>query len=441
MPFTYDRVIDFRLPSKELVNHRENEFQIRFFEMGVMPTKVFEKKIKSSKNKLNEQITIKHFNLEVTDKILHEVKLETKFKDVIYFNVKNSLLEEIYILDKGFLEKKLMIQEIKETMSYSIKEIRSKNAFPFCKRIERNIEYKLIVKQIFQNEVYIIAGLFDGELHLFKNTNIIEYQNEDYEYSLGENKQILDKSLITALAIDKEEKYIIYGTQKGSIVVYNLSYNLYKEYKDRDKNKDKSNFIYLYGYFQSHPDFSINYIFINNDLNLFADCAYDGYVNIFSLPKCKLVRSIYIEPFSKDGIFNMDFVFLSAQPLASIVVYSNKACTFKSFCINGNELITQRNNNEKRSLGTIGKLNGMISPIIFTDSLFNDYLLYILDNKTVIINKFPSMEIIAFIKPKIDGKINLTNVCISTDLKYIYIYEEITNKIYILYQNTVKGNH
>ena len=53
LPFTYDGVIDFRFPGEEVVKHRENEFQIRFFEMGVMPTRVSEKKIKNSKNKLN----------------------------------------------------------------------------------------------------------------------------------------------------------------------------------------------------------------------------------------------------------------------------------------------------------------------------------------------------------------------------------------------------
>ena len=36
---------------------------------------------------------------------------------------------------------------------------------------------------------------------------------------------------------------------------------------------------------------------------------------------------------------NLDYVFLSAQPLASIVLYSNDKCQFKCFSINGNELI------------------------------------------------------------------------------------------------------
>ena len=437
LPFTYDGVINFRIPEKELVEHRDNDFQIRFFEMGVMPTKVFEKKIKSSKNKLSEQITIKPLNEIDPNKAFHEVPLrkETKFTDIIYFNIKKSLLEEIIILDKTFCEQKLMIQENKETMSYSIKEIKLKE-FPFHKFIQRNIEYKLIMKQIFQNEIYIITGLFDGKIHFFKNTNQIVCHNEEYEYPIDKSEQILDKSLVTALEIDKKEKYVIYGTQKGSIVILTLNYYLYKEKSDKNEK-----FIHLYNYFQSHPDFPISYICINSDLNLFADCAYDGYVNIYSFPKCKLVRSIYIDPHFKNGMYNLDFVFLSAQPLASVVVYSNEAGNFKSFSINGNE-ITNHGNNDKNALGNVAtNLNGMISPIIFTDSLFNDYLLYILDNKVVFLNKFPSMEIVAYIKPRIQGDIHLTNLCISTDLKYIYIYEEIRNVIYILHQNAYKSNH
>ena len=41
----------------------------------------------------------------------------------------------------------------------------------------------------------------------------------------------------------------------------------------------------------------------------------------------------------------------------------------------------------------------MISPIMFTDSKFNDYLIYILNNKYVMINKFPTMQIIGYIYP------------------------------------------
>ena len=73
--------------------------------------------------------------------------------------------------------------------------------------------------------------------------------------------------------------------------------------------------------------------------------------------------------------FTLDYVFLSAQPLASIVLYSNDKCQFKSFNINGTNL----NSSETDTLLTSNKFNeyyldneeSMSSPFIFTDFMFN----------------------------------------------------------------------
>ena len=303
--------------------------------------------------------------------------------------------------------------------------------------VQRNIEYKLIVKQIFQEEIYIITGLFDGELYVLKNTNKVECIDEKYKYSFDVINRIFDKSVITSLSIDKDEKFIIYGTQKGSLVIYNLNYNNYKE--------TKKDFIKLHKFFPSHPGYAINYICINSILNLFADCAYDGYVNIYNLPICNLVRSIYIESNTIKEIFNLDFVFMSAQPLPAIVVYSNEVNNFKCFSLNGNELSTIKDA-EQMDLGineNDGKINtsGMISPIMFTDSKFNDYLIYILNNKYVMINKFPTMQIIGYIYPLLNVYSYITNLCLSNDLRYIYIYDEFNNEISIFHHNIGKYNN
>ena len=440
LPCVYDGVMNFRIKPEDLIKNRfENEFKIRFSEMGIHPTKVFEKKCKSVKNKINDQITLQSFTLFDTSEIFRKIKLQSKFKDIIYFNKRNSTTKEIYIIDKRFIEQKLIIQKNKEisSYSYSIKELIAKSPFPFAKLVQRNIEYKLIVKQIFQEEIYIITGLFDGELYVLKNTNKVECIDEKYKYSFDVINRIFDKSVITSLSIDKDEKFIIYGTQKGSLVIYTLNYNNYKE--------TKKDFIKLHKFFPSHPGYAINYICINSILNLFADCAYDGYVNIYNLPICNLVRSIYIEPNTIKEIFNLDFVFMSAQPLPAIVVYSNEVNNFKCFSLNGNELSTIKDA-EQMDLGineNDGKINtsGMISPIMFTDSKFNDYLIYILNNKYVMINKFPTMQIIGYIYPLLNNYSYITNLCLSNDLRYIYIYDEFNNEISIFHHNITKYNN
>ena len=144
--------------------------------------------------------------------------------------------------------------------------------------------------------------------------------------------------------------------------------------------KENKKFIEFKKIFKSHNNYPIHSISINNDLNLFADCAYDGYVNIYKLSSYSnydIVNSIYIDT----SIYNytLDHVFLSAQPLACVVLYSNDKCQFKCFSINGKSLHSTEND----TLLTSNKFNeyyldneeSMSSPIIFNDYKFNDYLI------------------------------------------------------------------
>ena len=168
-------------------------------------------------------------------------------------NIKNAITsssDELLIIDKTFTEQKLIIPENKENNSYFIKDTIVNKELPINKKIViKNIEYKLIMKQIYKGSCYIITGLFDGELYIVKNTNIMLPKKDEKEFS---NESFIiktfDKSWITSLEIDKEEKYIIYGTQKGSLVIFSLNYNLFKEGK---------NFIKLHKFFLSHSGFSL----------------------------------------------------------------------------------------------------------------------------------------------------------------------------------------
>ena len=437
-PYVYDGVINSRLKSDELLKNREeNEFKIRFFEMGVHPTKVFDRKCKGNKNKLINQLISSSALIEETEDILHEIKLKNNINNVIYFNTKIPNSEEIYIFDKSLKEQKIIIQENKESNNFIIKDSIINKELPINKKLEKNAEYKLIMKQIFKGSYFIITGLYDGELYILKNMNKNASKKEEKEKKDNENFNNLifesfDKSLITSLDIDKEEKYLIYGTQKGSLVIYSLNFSSFKEGK---------RFINLIKFFSSHTGFSINYININSDLNLFIDCAYDGYAHIYTLPECNLIRSIYINSKISKDYFSLDFVFLSAQPLPSIILYSNRTYNFKCFSLNGNELKIN-NNNYDNDLIKEGKKDednfddiGMSSPIIFTDSQFNDYLAYILNKKYVLIKKFPNMENIVMINPSPVKEELLTNLAISNDLRYLYIYEQINNKIYIIHRH------
>ena len=450
LPYVYDGVINSRITKEMLLeNRKEKEYMIRLFEMGVHPTKVFEKKNRITKNIPNNTIIeIESLNSET---ILPEVKIKgisknKKMIKIIYMNCYSNTNDELMIIDNNFNGQKINIQESKESdKNYLIKENISYKEFFTKNIINKNILNKLIIKSIFKNTFFFLTGYFDGSLYLIKNQNKTSKKEESlkiedklYNKINEENIiKIFDKSLITSLEIDKEEKYLIYGTFNGSIVIYSLNYNLYKENKS---------FIELKKFFKSHNNYPISSISINNDLNLFADCAYDGYVNIYTLSSYsnyRIINSLYIDTSIYN--FTLDYIFLSAQPLASVVLYSNMKCQFKCFSINGTNL----HSGETDTLSTSNNFNeynfdsdeSMISPIIFTDHMFNDYLIYIFKKNYVFIRQFPLMKIVMVLNPtKNNHNEELSMLCISDDHRYLYIMEEKNNKIYIVNQKVFMAN-
>ena len=449
LPYAYDGVMNLRLTKDMLLKDRnENEFKMKFFEMGVHPTRIFDKKNKNLKNKINNQL------IDINEKIpvkYPQIKLKkynennsviNSSKKIIYFNSYSDDNDEFFILDNNFSLQKINIQESKESDKiFYIKENTLYKEFPIKEKINNNIKNKLIIKTIFKNKFFIIGGFFDGSLIIIKTPNKLtkkeESQKLEKAFNLPEEKiiQKLDNSVITALEIDKNEKYLIYGTLKGSIIIYYLNHLLLKENK---------NFVEFKKMFKSHNNFSISSISINSDLGVFADCSVDGYVNIYTLSPYndfRIINSIYIpHPFIPN------FVFLSAQPLASIVVYSNDLCKFKCYSINGNELNTTESDNNLMS----NKFNeyyvendqNMNSPLIFTDALFNDYLIYIFKKKYVLIREFPSMKIKIPLNPTLDNhNEELCSLCLSEDKKNLFVLEQNTNKIYMINQKMLANNN
>ena len=453
LPYAYDGVMNIRLTKENLLKNREeNEFQMRFFEMGVHPTKVFEKKNKYTKNKITNQFYHISGNFQIN---LPEIRLKKmndtnnliNIKKLIYFDSYLEEDDEFFILDSNFVAQKINIQESKQESKektdksfFYIKESLIYKEFPIKDKINKNIQNKLIIKSIFKKKYFIIAGYFDGSLYVVKAPSKLS-KKEDLQkivekpYYINEENIIknFDKSLITSLEIDKQEKYLIYGTMNGSVVIYYLNHNLFKENKS---------FIEFQKIFRSHNESPITSISINSDLNMFADCSIDGYINIYTLTShsnYSKINSIYIS-----SPFIPYYIFLSAQPLPCIVLYSNALCQFKSFSLNGNELNTTESDNNLMS----AKLNeyfaeydqNMSSPLVFTDWCFNDYLVYIFKNNYVLIREFPSMNIKIALNPTFENhNESLCSLSISEDKKYLYIYEQKSNKIYMFNQKIINN--
>ena len=155
----------------------------------------------------------------------------------------------------------------------------------------------------------------------------------------------------------------------------------------------------------------------------------------------RIISSIYIS-----HPFIPNFVFLSAQPLPSIAVYSNDLCKFKCYSINGNELNTTESDNNLMSNKFkeyyVENDQNMNSPLIFTDALFNDYLIYIFKKKYVLIREFLSMKIKIPLNPTMDNhNEELCSLCLSEDKKNLFVLEQNSNKIYMINQKMFASNN
>ena len=160
----------------------------------------------------------------------------------------------------------------------------------------------------------------------------------------------------------------------------------------------------------------ISDININNDLNIFASCSIDGYINLYTLPLCKLVRSIKI-PLVLENNEKCNFIFLSESSLPSIIIITedNGKCDILSYSING------------RFLASIKEDKTFECPIKIKDLNSFEYLAYYANSKINIIN-LPRLTL----QFSIEVKNNFKNLCINDDLTAIYIINEDGTQINVI---------
>lgn len=102
----------------------------------------------------------------------------------------------------------------------------------------------------------------------------------------------------------------------------------------------------------------ITSIFISNQLNALATASLDGYVNLYTFPNFHLIRAIKLS----NGI-PADYVFLSNSPLPCVCIFSKYKKTFYVYTVNG-----------KKIYQVSDEIENLLSPQVFTDISFNDFL-------------------------------------------------------------------
>ena len=430
--YCYDNIMNIRLDNY-IKNKQFDEVRciLCLFELGVHPIKVLKnEKERKEKNKIKNEKLVK-FDFfyskcnEINDgnnKLTKDPIFISSFKD----KINNIGIENLMVILSDFQKIQISFAKINTNINENNK-YNIKSDSKVLSTIIQNLKFlyrDLLILAFKENSFFIITGFIDGKILLIKNENNNKEIKQYDEIRISNpliSKQ--DNSLITYITKDEDEEFIYAGTQNGSIIIY--------KNENSFSNIDSITFLKI---INNHTK-PIIHIHSNSRLNMFIDCSSDCYINIYTMSKIELIKSIYSDN-SYDSLIN--YVFLSSSPLPSFILYTSKNM-FNCYNINGEllDIICEEN---------IGNNPHMISPIFITDSNFMDYLIYGTINNYVFIRKFPYMNLIKCVNLKqnllIENLLYLPNDNDDNDdnlpykqIKFLYVSKN-GQFVYVIYDNS-----
>ena len=248
-----------------------------------------------------------------------------------------------------------------------------------------NISNK-IIKFCNFGTIVVVGGYYDGRLEIIYLENKIEKRREVlYPF--------IEEGPILSVCIGNDEKFMIVGNSTGSIAIYKI---------------DIGNDVWTCFKTNFHQMSSISDININNELNLFATAGINGYINLYTLPLCKLVRSIKT-PLDIENNGKCNYVLLSESSLPSIIIINEDKNNshILSYSINGKLLNSFK---EDKTMGF---------PLKVKDLNTLEYLVYY-SNSQINIRNLPSLTLQIVIK----SIVNVKSLCVNSDLTAIYAINE-----------------
>jgi WD40 repeat protein len=240
--------------------------------------------------------------------------------------------------------------------------------------------------------IIVEGGFFDGKIII---TNLEKEKDKEVIEPIIISHPF-DILPIISLSINNEENFVILSNSIGVIYIYHVDKTLWNfKYTLINHNK------------------CINNIFISNDMNAFVTCSNDNFVNIITMPLCKLIRSFNIK--------KPKFCYLSENPLPVCLCYSDDSEEFIVNSINGHFICKVKENNFDNI------------PIFFTDYKFCDYIIY-LKNSFLVLRSLPYLEE-KFNFSLYNDKIYYYRMDIAPNKNSIYLLDEDNKFILILKDN------
>ena len=386
---------------------QEKQTYLRMVEFGMIPNQLMTRECpkREKKEEVRKGKEITDINAQLKIYKIYKIKKNKEENDETNVNESKNINNPLSIKAKLFNNEKLMLFNgnniIEKKVTYSsfdknfieetINSIQAK--FKFTKNRMRyyfmnNERQNKCTIFCNQGKTMILGGFYDGSIKFI-----------DFSKNLSKiTIPFKGNDPILALALDQEEKYLFAGNAIGNIKIYELNLDTYE------------NIILLNNIDQLSE---ISYIDVNNELNLWLSASIDGYVNIYTMPSFKLVRSI------KTLAKKLEYSFLSTSSLPSIIVIGieNDCREIYSYSING-KYLTQKK--EEYSL---------LNPIIIKDLNSYEYLVYISkNNNSIVIRDLPFLNIYNII----NDMEKISSICVSDDIKLLYAISNEKDEIYVV---------
>ena len=242
----------------------------------------------------------------------------------------------------------------------------------------------------------IIGGFYDGKFKIAKYVPLNNNAKTQNFYPF------IEESPILAVEVDDEEEYLFVGNDKGNVAAYKI---------------DIENDTYKQTYQLYDQMSAICNINCNDQLNLWISSSVDGYINLYTLPLCKLIRCIKIP------IKTCFYALLSSSPLPCIIAISDeKNSEIYVYSING------------KFIKKIEEDCHLMNPIIIKDLYSNEYLVYI-KNDALLILSLPNLEVVI----NIDELKDAYMICPNEDNTVLYVLSKDWDIIYLIRDENKKG--
>ena len=380
----------------------DKEATLRKVEFGLIPTQVMSKDCGKREKKQDlikgKEITDPKANLiNYECKIVKEQGFYNKNNDLdikVLFAVETAPEKICLVLSNNYiLEKKISLSIFNKEYTDEITNITNLALIPqnMNKMIDyykSNLQYNKSMLYLTKLKLLVMGGYYDGRINLF----FLETHFSRYFIPFDSEFPIIK------ISSGLDEEYLILGNSIGNICVLKIN----SDFKDWQRVKVIKDI--------KEP---ISHIHYNSDLNLWLTTTINGFIYLYTLPSCKLARTIKIDT------KNCSYSFLSSSPLPSIIIIRDDT--------NNSEILVYSINGKFITQQTL--YSRLINPIILKDLNSNEFLCYI-DNEAVNILSLPNLEpraTIAFQKEE-----EIFNIFPSQDKTSLYCLNKDGNKVYVI---------